>query len=415
MKKAALCLLAAILALSLLACGKTASDPTQTTAPADTFPYPTINQKLTWNAIEAFPVKHAGMTEEEMRQLCVDFFQFSKTALWTPNADWEYVKTKDGETDQVFRGKVYGGLPYIGVASGNVYRLMDYINESTGVVDMTEPMQNPKLFGNQCSIASYWGWARVINSADFGWTYEMVHSRGFLRVGPYTYDDKLTRFQADIYGTDDVIRENGAEIMYASYAAMKKADGLINYTGAGHAMMCSGDPVVVYDADGKIDPAQSYLLITDQHGKWVEATNEAGDTYTHKNYVNRKYTFFDLMNDAYIPFTFAEFSGADPIEDTQCDFSHTGDTITLSQLNAGTVSANYGISDIYAIVLDAQGSEVLRVVKRADQAGLKELNFNKLITAEDWAPYTDGSYTVQIVCQLGTGERPTVYTGTLAK
>ena len=165
----------------------------------------------------------------------------------------------------------------------------------------------------------------------------------------------------------------------------------------------------------KVNGRRVYCKITDQHGKWVEATNEAGDTYTHKNYVNRKYTFFDLMNDAYIPFTFAEFSGADPIEETQCDFSHTGDTITLSQLNAGTVSANYGISDIYAIVLDAQGSEVLRVVKRADQAGLKELNFNKLITAEDWAPYTDGSYTVQIVCQLGTGERPTVYTGTLAK
>ena len=315
MKKIAAWILMLAVSVSLLACGgpEAGNTPTEETKPADTFPYPEINEKLTWDAIRSFPVKRADMTEQEMRQLCVDFFRFSKTALWIPDTNWTYIKTKDGETDEMYKGKIYGGLPYIGVASGNVYRIMDYINEETGVVDMTEPMAEPKLFGNQCSIASYWGWARVINSADFGWTYEMVQSKGFLRVGPYTYDDTISRFQDDLYQTDDVIRENGPEIIYESYAAMKMADGLITYTGAGHAMMCTADPVVVYDAEGIIDPANSYLLITDQHSKWVEATNGAGDTYTHKNFVDRKMSFYELLTEAYIPFTFAEFSGADPI------------------------------------------------------------------------------------------------------
>lgn len=407
--------------LGLCACG--ASEVTETTAPPEgteattgvSYNYPEIRDKLTWEKIQAFPLKSNRMTEDELRQLCADFFIFSKTALWTPNQTVSYQKTKDGDTDEMIMGVVYGGLPYIGVASGNVYRLMDYMDEESGVVDMTEPMENPKLFGNQCSIASYWGWARVINSADFGWTYEMVQSRGFLRVGPYTYPDNLLRFSTDLCQTTTVALENGDQVMYQSYAAMKVADGLVNYTTAGHAMMCTGAPVVVYRDDGTIDGAQSYLLITDQYGNWTESTNEAGDTYQHKNYVNRKFTFQQLFLDGYLPFTFAEFLGTDPIEETQVTFSHTEDTISLKQLMSGTVEANYGISDIYAVVKDAQGVEVYRCAQRAETAGVTSLPFGRAIQSEEWAPYTGGGYTVEISCQLGTGERPILYTGSLTK
>lgn len=408
-KYIAMVLLLGIL-FSFCAC---AGDTAPETTPVDTFPYPTINQKLTWDAIDAFPVKSADMTPQELRQLCVDFFIFSKTALWIPDQNWEYQKTKKGNTDEMFQGVIYGGLPYIGVSSGNVYRLMDYINEDTGVVDMTEPMAAPHLFGNQCSIASYWGWARVVNSADFGWTYEMVQNRGFLRVGPYTYDDTQPRFQADIFTTKMVVEQNGPEIMYQSYAAMQLGDGMIYYTDAGHAMMCSGAPVVVYNEDGTINGQQSYLYITDQHGAWAEATNEAGDTYQHKNYVNRKMTFSQLLLETYIPFTFGEFLGTDPVEETVCTFNHSGQTISLRQLLVGEVTANYGISDLYAIVCDAKGNEVARVVNRASQSGLMTLNFFKLIPTEEWSVYADGNHTVRVVVQLGTGERPTVYEGKL--
>ena len=171
MKKLITGILAACILLSLCACGSQEPQPTE---PAYNFSYPEINQKLTWDAINAFPVKSENMTEEEMRDLCVDFFRFTKTALWIPDENWNFVKTNDGKTDDMYQGTVYGGLPYIPVASGSIYRLMDYIDEETGIVDMTEPMANPKLFGNQCSIGAYWGWSRVINSTKYSWTYEMV-------------------------------------------------------------------------------------------------------------------------------------------------------------------------------------------------------------------------------------------------
>lgn len=438
MRKLLALLLSAVILMSLCACSGTAentdsttpgctteatksSDPavaTDTTVPEETKPPyngPEIQDKLTWEKINAFPIKHSGMTEDEMRNLCVDFFRFTKTALWTPSDSVEFTKTNKGATDTLYQGQIYGGLPYIPVASGSIYRLMDYIDEQTGEVDIVSAMENPQLFGNQCSIGAYWGWSRVINSADYSWTYMMVQQNGFLRVGPYTYDDKLIRFEDGFYTTKNVVQENGPEIMFQSYAAMKHGDGLINYTTAGHTMMCSADPVVVYAADGSIDGAQSYLHIIDQHVDWSEHTNQAGDTYQNKNYVDRKFTFIQLMNDAYIPFTFAEFQGTDPVEETKATFSHTGESITCTELLGGEVTANYGISDIYAIVKDSSGKEVARAVNRASSAGVMTLNFARTFSIGDWETYTDGSYIVEVSCQLGTGERPTVYTGKLTK
>ena len=76
--------------LSLAAC---AAPPQETTAPAtqpsetqptepvDDYEYPEIKEKLTWEKINSFPVKTSDMTVEEMRELCVDFFQFSKSSF----------------------------------------------------------------------------------------------------------------------------------------------------------------------------------------------------------------------------------------------------------------------------------------------------------------------------------------------
>ena len=78
----------------------------------------------------------------------------------------------------------------IDLAPGDISSM--YITE-----DMTEAEKNPKLFGNQCSFGAYWGWGRVINSANYGGTNEMVLKNGFLRVGDYSYapyGDSLEKF-----------------------------------------------------------------------------------------------------------------------------------------------------------------------------------------------------------------------------
>lgn len=400
---------ALFLILSLLLCGCNAQNA-EPTEKKYTHNYPKIENPVSKEQIARFPIKNADMTTDEMRRLVVDFFEYSKTALWTPDREFHYIKTNDGDTDDIHLGVIYGGLPYVGVASGNVYRLAEYADEN-GVVDLTEAEKNPKLFGNQCSQASTWGWSRVVNSADFSWTYLMVQQKGFLRVGPYTYSDNLVRFGGGVSPTTNAIaNENGPDVMFRSYAEMKMGDGLVAYGEAGHAMMVYRDPVVVLDANGKIDGAASYAEIIDQYGSWVESTTEDGVTYTHKNYIGRKMSFSQLLQEGYLPFTFAEFLGTDPIEETLCQYSYAGETVNMQQLMAATITANYDISDVFVRLKDGD-KIILSNVYRAETTGIRSANIYKSISSKEWSEYADKGYTVEISVQLSTGEHPVVYTG----
>jgi hypothetical protein len=278
---------------------------------------------------------------------------------------------------------------------------------------MAEATKFPKYFGNQCSIASHWGWARVINSANHTWTQNMTVANGFLRVGPYTYDETINDLR-DVGGTVDICLNNGEQTMYESYAQMKPADGFVQYTTAGHVIMCTGAPVVVRNG-GVIDGEQSYMYITDQGQAWAEYTGKEGDTYWMKSNVDKKITFDSLFKSYYMPFTFAEFLGTDPCEKTICTFGYEGDTIDIETLRNTPVKTNYAISDLYAVIRDAKGEEVVTKVERATQGAVREADLSAVVHSASLKKYCDGTYTVEVICQLGTGERPTLYKGTLVQ
>jgi len=410
--------------LSLAAC---AAPPQETTAPAtqpsetqptepvDDYDYPEIKEKLTWEKINSFPIKTSNMTVEEMRKLCVDFFRFEKSFLWIADRDLKYLYTQSAKIDEIKKGTVYGGLPYVTVASGNVYRLMDYINEETGVVNLQDAAAAPFLFGNQCSGSAFWAWGRVINSMDYGYTVSFVSQNGFIKVGPYTYDEKLQRFDEGLT-TADICEQNGTQTMYQSYAALQPADGLVEYTTAGHVIMCSSVPHVEYiEGTDEIDGEKSYITVIEQSTKWQTGTNESGDTYQYKNSCDKQMTFAKLFRAHYLPFTYGEFLGTDPVEETECSFSFTGDTITVKELFAGVVKSNYSIADIYASVKDSSGKEVYRHAVRVKMTGDKELALTRNGNVSKWGTLdvSSGEFTVEISVQLSTGERPTVYTGKL--
>ena len=86
--------------------------------------------------------------------------------------------------------------------------------------------------------------------------------------------------------------------------------------------------------------------------------------------------------------------------------------VTDKELFAATVVANYGITDVYTIISE-NGKELYKLASRADINNRKEL----AVKTEDqfvdtWGQYPDkGVYELQILVQLYTGERITVYTG----
>lgn len=377
----------------------------------------TAGTNLSWAAIRSFPIKNSGMSNAERRNLCVDFFRFTKTALWTPNQTIKF----GGDT--MTAGTLYGSLPYVSMGTGNVYRLMDYLDEETGQVDLSDVFDGKTTldpeemiyFGNQCSYGSYVGWSRVVNSASGLLTAYMTKSKGYIPIGEYTYDtNKITTWtNATGYRTTDVLKANGDQTMYRSYAQLKIGDGLVYYTTAGHVIMCSSEPHVEYvPGSDKIDGNKSFITIIDQSGRWENIT-AGGKTFKSKKSVDAKITFAQLFKGNYVPFSFGELLGTDPMETTTYSFNHTGQEIADRQLFSAAITSNYGITDAYVIVTYSNGTVYKHAVRN-------KTGFNKTLrlarsgdNVDAWGTLKSGTHTVRIEAQLSTGERPVVYTGTL--
>lgn len=419
MKKIICLALSLVLLLSLAACQQ--SDPNEIVGgpPVDNYNYIPVLGKLTRADVEAFPIKTSDMTVEEMRQLCVDFFRYSKGALWIPNETVGVPQNYAGTTlDEMTRGVVYGGLPYVGNGGcSSVYRMLDYYNEENATLDIRRAMgTSPGLFGNHCSGAAYWGWARVINSADYEYCAQMTHTRGFLRVGDYTYNDNVPEFSSG-YRTTQVCEENGANTMFECYAQMQLGDGLVYYTTGGHVIMCSVAPHVERLDDGSIDGNKSYMYILEQGQAWKEYTSEEGDFFQAKESIDKKVSFLYLFDHDYIPFTFAEFLGTDPVEETECTINLEGDSVSKSQIFGSTITSNYAISDAYVLISSSKGLVQKYMIKAPTvhvmQLKLQESGPNIDVWGEP--DLSKGNYTVEVKVQLGTGELLTLYSGNLAK
>jgi hypothetical protein len=207
--------------------------------------------------------------------------------------------------------------------------------------------------------------------------------------------------------------------MYQCYAEMKIGDGFISlWEKNGHTMMCSVAPKVVYEADGvTINGEESYLCVTEQGGHWDPGVSPSGIHYEYEYSLDKKFTFRKLFESCYIPFTFGELIGTDPVEETEIKFSHTGETITEKQLFSAKITCNYHISDAYVYVYDKDGNEIYKHAVRVRVPSTTELKIHKQIGhVYTWGTWDDVSVgdTVKVEVQLGTGERPVVYEGKIA-
>ena len=429
---------------------------------------------LTQESIDALGIANSKMSAQELRELCLNYFKLQLSFLWTPSENVEcypngspslygkYMQQYAGQETAEFdtntgkallEGTIYGGIPYQNVSTGNVYRWLEYYDESTGTMDLLNALiengsydngawmnkaheykrdpngnlldkngqlcsvsgldpvladesfastlytvvyqknrdntlklvegenglQYPvidtllynslRYFASQCSAGSAWAWSRVINSANFVWSAGATVANGFIPVGLYSYEYQYNGATYDMstidslgsktkgnplgWATKDVAQywinktETAAnqskygigQSMYECYAKLQPADCVVD---DGHIMMVK-DVTVVRNADGSIDPKNSYITIYEQfndaygfygslvegessaqyvvHGGYVSDFDDTKSSYTENNgdFGDRIYTFQYLLfgenkddqvgniENAYIPFTFAEF------------------------------------------------------------------------------------------------------------
>lgn len=436
MKKAfaLLLLLATLLPLCACSAGITAENAPETEKASGeekkeiTYSVPT---PLTWDAINAIPVATSDMTSEELRQICVDYFRLQTSFQWTPNKNFSYI-IRSGNSQRKFQpGKLYGGIPYVtsSKGGGNLYLWMEHYDEKTGVLDLSKMSGQDlmDLLGNHCAHGAFWGWTRVINSAEIRGTRTLSHKNGCLAVGPYQFDPTLEEYSTEDpeKGTLKVCQTNGEQVMYQSYAKLLPADGInATHTGNWHVRMISQAANVVYNDDGTINGEKSYVHCIEQAAKKnTYYTCPDGTKVQVMAGVDLKYSFASLFKSGYIPFTFAEFLGTDPVEPARVTLDMDQSTATAEMLQKATVSSNYPISHVTVRAVNGKGEVLYRYVKKfvpSDTGGnaiiCTSLSMEKAVIPATLNRFADkDDVTIQVLCRVSNGEEPMIWKGKLTK
>ncbi len=427
-------LLILTLATSLIACNK---EPAAETTPKKDYSEwaGVVEDPKTWvEEFLALPIANENMTTDELRKLAVDTFRANLTFDWTPNKTISYTYRLQGKTAEVrlptniaYSGMMYGtGLTEVGGTTGNVWKVLPYYDIETGVVDV-EAMGDKyySCLTSACSYGALQGWNRVSNSHYIGGmeTYNQFDSN-IVPVGPYKYESFTYKHDFSTKtASNEIIAANGDQTMYESYAQMLPADGLYS-SSSWHVIMCCSEPVVVRTDDGtnRINPMESYLYVCEQETKGTRdllepVMQENGKYLRTLGCVDNKYTFADLFKKGYIPFTFKEFLGEDPIEKgeawlgDQDNKMQNGQDITAKDLFAKKLGANYVIVTVEVTVKDPEGN-VLVNYDPTFKTGPRTYDLPNLQEAykEDrLAPYADGKNTVHISARLSNGELVEAY------
>lgn len=439
MKKIIAFLLSLLMLLSLFGCAAEEAKETLTTEASETKEETKKEEKETETAeegtvynhkadvtnirekLEAIPKVNPSLTTDQLRQICVDYLQLSVSFQWIPDRTFSY---SDSDVKKFYEGKLEGGIPYINVASGNLYRFLEFYDDETGVVDCDQIARYPDLFGTACSGTAGWAWSRVINSAQISWTSHMNVAHGFIPVGDYKYDTSIEIMwysnpdgtRTYNYTAKDVCKQNGKQVMFESYAKTLLADC---FSSGGHVrMLVEPINVVRNPEDGTIDGEKSTATLGDQGlyntGDHHTRTTSDGTSYQIRGNDAKAYTFNELFEDGYLVHTFAEFLGTDPAESATASITHSEPTITATQLSKDELVANYPISDIFIKVNDANGNEKMNYKKRMARHYSKSTELSKVAPTaylENFAK--EGGCTIEISAQLSTGDLITVYQGDL--
>ena len=414
MKKRILAFAMTLLLLVLCACGQD-NGGSAAAGRLESMP-----KQLLTSDVSELPVAAENMPYAQRRQLCIDFMQLQLTAQWRPNITVDFQTANNKSQKLLQPDEIYAGIFYQSKGFGNLYRWMEYYDETTGTVDFQRAIaenggigdgaamidqeydENGNLtykkyrsimtFGNQCSSSSSWSWGRVVNSVAFGNTCDINVYNGFIPVGCYTYSFEyggntfkavnipqfgvISEQNPKKYDTDDVIADwnkaNGPDAMFACYAQMKPGDCLVN---KGHTLMVK--QVLPYlNDDGTVDYAYSGVIVLEQVEAWYRTNEQNGVIYRQQGREAHAYSFEDLLKENYIPLTFAELLDPNDEQDKKhLDYYHS----YMDKLPG--VKALY---NTFAFTDEVHGDSVEKAVTYCTYEG-------ESITAADFAAMTVGS------------------------
>ena len=344
----------------------------------------------------------------EMRMMAVQAMRDILCIQWHTEKEIRYRKNGPVNKKEFVHepGNTYAGLLY-STANTGIFQFFEYYDSENGCLDYPGTSDELKLeLGSSCADALLWGWSTVCNSVNGGYypTF-MVPSNGYLVVGDYEFRQTIKSYnEIPSYA---IIETNPKEVIWDAYAQTLPADALVS-TSDNHAMMVIENPTVVYLPDGKIDSANSFVMIQDQRAGGSSAFQEVigSEKIAYSGRISAKYTFDELYEKDYIPVTTAEFAGVKSYDKATVTVSNP-DCNNMAALADIQVETNYPLAVINILCVDKSGNESClkkTIFGGGDMYGVpRSYALSEMEGILDLSP--DSGCTLKLEVVVSTGER----------
>jgi len=307
--------------------------------------------------------EYITVDENTARQIVVEQAYQILSFPWT--TDELLVTDNHGNTLNHFPGWLYRGPVYVGKGTDASWEMYLAAHDSNG--KYIKGLDSATAIGMQCINYTYAALSAV--------TPAKIHSLGIAKyflplLGGLT--NKTRTHEAPV-----IIAENDEQAVYRAYALAKPGDLIMN---TGHARLVTVAPKVVYNEDGTINSERSAVGLSETAGSnqyfWLtpdgksvvsalepEEYKAANSTHTYlygtTMRVDLAYTFAQLYDDSYLPYTLPEYA-AGKIAKQQLTMpvcSEAGD-LTANGFKA-VVGSNYYIAQTTLTLTDKTSGKVV--------------------------------------------------------
>ena len=312
-------------------------------------------------------------------------------------------------------GIIYRGAPYRHQAS-SLDRMMFCLDENNVMEDFVMEWGTlggyQNYMGSSCYIACQLAWATVANSMNSPNSMQSViytEDVNTIPVGNWGEKWPVENRVNDGY-TSKIRNYMTEEELYDCYAQIRAGDVLTRvHSGGAHSLMAACDAVVVRDVNGKINPAESYILDHEQGGD-----QNPPEGMSSSWGINVKKSFARLYEESLLPVTIEELLEG---EKDVPEASIVDDADGRLGLTTGVVTSNFYVDSVTMLITDEQGNEVMnkkmftRVEKITDydEIGMYERYFvnefdlaNFTSSVQELTLESGATYNVTITANLMT-------------
>lgn len=344
-------------------------------------------------APQAAEPRFAPESVDQLRRIAIEYMYAMAKVVWTANQRFDY---SFNDASLIYEpGRTYVGMIYNNCRNG-LEAFLDALDEN-GVYKLADNGWDTAP-GNSCATSVRHAWQMISPDVEFLYSVDMMPCYDYSHVLPVgdidwtLYDGKHT--------TNSILNNTDKNVILEAYAQAQPADGFMRYLDekGGHALMVTLPPVVVRDDQGRIDPEQSFVFLTDQTNK-INTLRSYPSTWK----IDRQVSFEKAYTDGWLPVTTKELrQGNAPAPVFEVLRQPTAGSLEAGYPVDTVVRCNYCLVTLQAKLWDENAGGIL--LREAELHPYKrEVPLNALAESLHMDDLPAGQYRLSVNARVGLG------------